>query len=124
MAPAPIKPLRSQWRKRHKGLFSFERFRLYPDHLEIVTYDLWRQAKKRIAIDEIARADLVTRHKKETARLQIKLTNGSKHILRVKHPVLWKKDLNGMLGVAWLEKRSGSRSKPERPDPPPPPSNP
>lgn len=99
--PSTTRPLRAEWTFLHRHEHGFRRYRLYPDRLESVTYTLRGREVATIPVAEIERADLVVRHKKTTSRLQVRLKNGRKVIVRVHAPVLWKKAINELVGAPW-----------------------
>ncbi len=105
----PSRPLRTEWSRLRYGGPGLQRVRLFPEELETVSITLKGRTTYTVAVCDIVRADLVVRHKKTTSRLQVRLKNGKRLILRVRAPVLWKKAINELVGAPWNRPSSSPR---------------
>lgn len=85
--------LRSAWRVDLKKQI-LERTRLYGDCVERIRYGWGGRQVDRMPLQDIARLELVVRHKRAHSRVRVRMQDGGRYILRVPQAVTWKQHIN------------------------------
>ena len=93
--------LRLTWTHRRA-----EGVRLFDDHLEIRYVTLAGRRTLQIPLTEIERADLVSKAQATMARLRVTLKDKRTLVLHVDAPVMWKHDINRLVGANWDHTRA------------------
>ncbi len=97
MAAVPSgKPLRSTWYVPHEHWL--KRVRLYPSGMTIETWGWHGRRRHFIPLEEIEEVAFARPHKSEESVLLLRLTSGKKVWLSMRGLVLWKLELDRLLG--------------------------
>lgn len=90
--------LRGTW---HIARGRFWRIRLYTDRIEIRTWQWGGGTVEHVPMDAIMRADIAPRGRQRTL-LVLRFQNGTKRVLRVPGPGMWKQAINQMRAVPFF----------------------